>query len=185
MEVKGTAIKSISEFVLAKHKAEYADFIKALPATSREILREVIITSRWYPIRESLIEPIITIGKLFYSSPSEAAWAMGRFSAGVALKGIYALYVKIGTPSHIIERASKVFAAYFNPSELKVVYSSKGELIVHITKFSEIHEVVEHNIGGWMQHALEISGCREVEVKITKSLCKGYPHTEFQLRWKA
>ena len=185
MEVKGTAIKSIPDFVLAQHKNEYTNFIKSLPNASREILREVIITSRWYPIRESLIEPIITIGRLFYNSPNEAAWAMGRYSAGVALKGIYALYVKIGTPAHLIERASKVFAAYFNPSELKVVDSSKGELIVHITKFSGIHEVVEHNIAGWMQHALEISGCKDVTINITKSLCKGYPYTEFQVCWKA
>jgi len=183
MEVKGTAIKSIPDFVRAKHNSEYPNFIKSLPVGSRDILRDVIITNHWYPLKESLIDPIIAIGNLFYKTPNEAAWTMGRYSASVALKGIYALYVKIGTPSHLIERASKVFAAYFQPSELHVASSSKGELNVHITKFQGIHEVVEYNIAGWMQHALEISGCKEVSIDISRSMTKGHPYTEFRIRW--
>jgi hypothetical protein len=43
--------------------------------------------------------------------------------------------------------------------------------------------VVEQRIAGWIQRALEIHGCRQPAVNITKSLTKGDPCTELDFSW--
>jgi hypothetical protein len=45
-------------------------------------------------------------------------------------------------------------------------------------------EVIENRIAGWMQRAVEISGCRHVAVKTDKSLTKQESYTEFKVSWK-
>jgi hypothetical protein len=42
---------------------------------------------------------------------------------------------------------------------------------------------VEARIAGWMQRALEINGCKNIIVKMPKSLTKGDPVTEYLVNW--
>lgn len=183
MEVKGTAVKSIPEFVKAIHSDRYSQWLQSLPEASRKIMSGAIITNNWYPLKAGLSVPVSIVGSMFYGSPAKGARTMGRYSADIALTGIYKLYVKMGSPRHIIERANRVFAAYFQPSEIVTVDSQKNTFIFRITKFDEIDEVVEHNIAGWMERALEISGCKNVQVTIPGSMTKGMSFTEFCLKW--
>lgn len=184
MEVKGTAVKSIPEFVRAKHPERYNEWIQSLPEGPKKIMAGAIITSNWYPLKDGLSIPVGSVGQMFYGSPTKGAWIMGRYSAETALTGIYKLYVQIGSAKHIIERANRVFAAYFQPSEIVSADSTKTSFVFRITKFDQIDEVVEHNIAGWMERALEISGCKNVQVTIPKSLSKGFPYSEFYLKWE-
>ncbi len=183
MDVKGTAVKSIPEFVKAKHGEKLNEWLQSLPEESKKIMSSIIVTSNWYPLKAGLSVPVASVGSMFYGSPTKGAWTMGRYSADTALTGIYKLYVQIGSPKHIIERANRVFAAYFQPSEIVSVESKKNSFIFRITKFDQIDEVVEHNIAGWMERALEISGCKNVRITIPRSLTKGSPYTEFNLMW--
>jgi len=183
MEVKGTAVKSIPEFVKAKHPEQYTQWLNSLPENSKKIFTGVVVVNNWYPLREGLSIPVASVGQMFYGSPSKGAWVMGRYSAEKALTGIYKVYVQLGSPRHIIERANRVFAAYFQPSEIVTVESKKNSFCYRITKFDQIDEVVEHNIAGWMERALEISGCKNLQITIPKSLSKGFPYTEFNLKW--
>jgi hypothetical protein len=185
MKVKGTSVKSIPEFVHTHFGSKYWDWINALPAASREVMQDVVYTGEWYPIEESLIDPMLTVANCFYNGDQKlTAITMGRFSANIALRGVYMIYVKLGTPAHIIERGSRVMSAYFEPSELKVVKSSKNSLVVHITTFPKSAYIVEWNIAGWIQRALEISGCKDVNIDITSYLSKGDSKTEIIVDWK-
>lgn len=184
MEVKGIAVKSIPEFVQHKFPDRVTEWFKNLPAESQKILNTGIITSNWYAVKPAIIYPTQSINSMFYGNTMRGAWELGRYSAEVALKGIYKLYIKLSSPSHIIDRAGRVFSAYYQPSEM-VVKSYKGkQVLVAITKFPEPHEIIENRIGGWMHRALEISGCKNVNVKIVQSLTKGAKETMFDLTWE-
>lgn len=49
--------------------------------------------------------------------------------------------------------------------------------------FTQFDKTVEARIGGWIQQALEISGCKDVEVATTKSLTKGDSLSEYRINW--
>jgi hypothetical protein len=54
---------------------------------------------------------------------------------------------------------------------------------LHITKFEKPDSYVEYRIGGWMNKALEISGCKNVKTLITKDIAKGDKVTEYVMSW--
>jgi hypothetical protein len=184
MEIKGTAVRSIPDFVQRHFAVRYDEWIEALPESSRKIMNGLIFTSNWYPMKEGLTIPMKTISKLFYNGDHmKTARTMGRFSADVALTGIYKFFIQFGSPKYIIERGGRVFATYFQPSETAVVNVVKNKCSMHITKFPEPDEIIEQNIAGWIERALEISGCKNVNVTVTKSLARNDNITEISISW--
>jgi hypothetical protein len=184
MKVKGTAVKTIPEFIQKNHPGKYKAWAANLPEVSRNIFHNGIKASDWYPVDEAIVIPIKIMEEMFYSNNRRGAWESGRYSADVALSGIYKLYVRISSPGHIIERASRVLQAYYEPSDLRIISSGKNFVNLHILKFEKFDEVIDHRLAGWMERALEISGCRNINIDIPKSFSKGDPYTEFRLTWE-
>ncbi|MGC8802312.1 MAG: hypothetical protein ACP5PS_00845 [Bacteroidales bacterium] len=143
-----------------------------------------LFTNNWYPIREALIIPMEVISKLFFGGDEvKTARTIGRYSADVALGGTYRFFIQVGSPRYIIEKGSKIFATYFQPSEQIVINSEKNGIVVHITVFPESATILEENIAGWMERALEKSGCKNVKVTISHSIAKGDKLIEYIIRW--
>lgn len=185
MEIKGSAVKSIPEFVKSNYPDSYDQWLDSLPENAKKIFSKPVLPSDWYPLIEGVVDPVMSIGDLFYDSDSgKAAWETGRYSAEIALTGIYKFFVQAATPSFIIGRAGKIFTTYYRPSEMKVVSKGEKSVTLHITSFDDPDEIVEKRIGGWMERGLEISGCKNVQVKIPKSLTKGDEVTEYNLLWE-
>lgn len=180
MEVKGVSVRSVVEFINRKYPGKYKHWCETLPETSRNIYLGKIVVNEWYPLNEGLTIPLHNVGKIFYDGDwQKAVLDMGKYSAEEALTGVYKLYVKMGSPRHIIDRASRIMSAYFQPSEMKVASSDKNQVVLHITRFDEPDEAIEYNISGWIDRALEISGCKNVKTEIAKSLARKDAVTEF------
>jgi hypothetical protein len=184
MEVKGTAVTTIPAFVKAKHgDAGYRKWLDSLQPATREAFSGTMLSSAWYPLREMLIEPTVSICGLFYGGAMLGAVELGRFSAEQGLKGVYRLFVRIGSPEYIISKAGQILPTYYRPSAMTVPEHSHGRALVRITEFAEPHPVVEHRMAGWMEQALTICGVKRVQSKIVVSMTMGSPHTDFQLTW--
>jgi hypothetical protein len=184
MEIKGTAVKTIPDFVKAKFPGQYDEWILSMPEISKRIISSTIFANNWYPVEDAAVIPTKLIGSLMYANnPVKAAWDSGRFSAEVGLTGIYKFFVRASSPSFIISLGGKILSTYYRPCEMKVVSSSSNNIVMHITKFPGMNVIVENRVGGWVQKALEISGCKNVNVLITQSLTKGNPVTEFKISY--
>lgn len=184
MEVKGTSIRSIPEFVDKHFPLRKQEWLNALPDESKQIMGGFIFTNNWYPLRAALTVPMKTISSVFYNGDDAlTARVMGRYSADVALSGVYKFFIQFGSPKYIIERGSRIFTTYFQPSEIVVLNVQKNGLLMHLTRFPEPDLILEENIAGWIERALEKSGCKNVRVKITQSLTRGNKVTEFSLSW--
>lgn len=185
MEVKGTAIKTIPLFIKERFgEGGLNQWIDALTPEARKVYQAPVYPSSWYPLKEVLIEPLRKMCYLFYAGDLKGARESGRFSADHSLKGIYKLFVKLGSPQFVVRQAASILATYYNPSEIKVVECQKGQAIVQITKFPDMNQLVETRIVGWMERGLEISGAEQPNIKITKSLTAGDPLSEFHATWK-
>jgi hypothetical protein len=185
MEIKGSAVKSIPEYVKNNYSDKYDLWLDSLPEEAKKLFSNPVLPSNWYPLQEGIVDPVTSIGDLFFEADMEkAAWETGRYSAEIALTGIYRFFVQAATPSFIIGRAGKIFSTYYQPSEIKVVSKGDKSVTLHITSFDDPNILVESRIGGWMEKGLEISGCKNVRVKIPKSLTRGDSVTEFHLQWE-
>jgi len=183
MEAKGTAVKSISEFVRAKFPTRYDEWLNSLPVESQTIFKNPIFQNDWYSLETAILTPTDKLCQLFFHNTPEGARQCGRHSAETALTGIYKFFLLVATPSFIMGKASGIFTTYYRPVEMKLVESSSNHCLLHILKFPESHPLIEYRIAGWCERALEIANCKGVTVGITQTLTKGHPLTEFFVRW--
>ena len=61
---------------------------------------------------------------------------------------------------------------------------SKNSVILKITDFNELDRFTEARISGWMEKALEISGCKDVKANIVNSIADGDDYSEIFITWE-
>ncbi len=184
MEIKGTAVAAIRDFVKSNFSENYYDWLNALPNDSKSIFIEMIDPTKWYPLREGAIIPTRLIGETFYEGDHiKGSLESGKYSAQKALTGIYRIFVKASSTSYIIERASRIFNTYYRPCEMTIINKKKNSVTMLIGNMNESDEVIEYRIAGWIQRAMEISGARNVVIKIIMSITKGDELTQMEIHW--
>ena len=108
MKIKGSAVKTISQFVKEKYTERYDEWLDALPEESQQIIKNPIFVAEWYPIKVAASIPTQLICEMFYNNQIEGALASGRFSAEIALKGVYRIFVRISSPKYIVGRVVQI-----------------------------------------------------------------------------
>ena len=184
MEIKGSAVKSIPEFIKKNHPDKYNGWLSSLPEESRTIFQETVLPANWYSLKDAGIIPTEKLGELLYNDAMKGAWNCGRFSAEVALTGLYKFFIKAASPFFIISKASKIFSTYYQPSVMEVTDKGNDWVILQISRFDEPHPVIENRIAGWIEKAMQIHGVSSVTVDFSKSMTRGDEVTEIRVTWK-
>lgn len=185
MDVKGTAVATLPLFI--KHKFSdngFNQWLNALSPEAKEVFSHQVMATSWFPLKSILVEPTQKMCTLFYNGNARGAWENGRFSADHALKGVYKIFIKLGSPEFLIKKASTILPTYYRPCTMELVSNQSQSAQVRITEFKEIDPTIEARIGGWIERALEISGCKDVKVSISQSLTTGKDYSEFCITWK-
>lgn len=183
MEVKGSAIKSTSEFVKKYFTKDYTDWFNSLDKETQDIIENTSV-SKWYSIKEGLIHPTQKIIEHFYDNDIKGAYETGRYSADSGLNGIYKFFIKIGSPSFIISKSASVFGTYYKNAIMTVISKTSTSVILDISNFPEYHILIEHRVIGWIEKALELSGCKNIKTNIVKSIYSNDNSTELFITWE-
>lgn len=157
MEIKGTAVKTTPEFVKARFKDKYYEWIESLPEKSRDIVGQPVFATMWYDIRDAVVIPTQKVGDLFFSSHQEAALELGRFSSEAALSGVYKIFIKISSPQFVLSRAANVFATYYNPADIQIITSKANSAILEMKGFVRQEELIVYRIAGWLEKTIELT----------------------------
>lgn len=183
MEIKGSAVKSIPDYIRKFHPDKFSTWMESLPESSKQIFAGGVLPSNWYSLQHAAIIPTEVLGNVLFDDAIKGAWLCGRYSAEMALTGIYKFFIKAASPFFIIDRASRIFTTYYQPSDMAVVEKGNDYVVLHITRFEEPNSLIEARIAGWIERAMEIHGLGHVTVTIRKSLAKGDPITEIHVKW--
>jgi hypothetical protein len=168
MEVKGTAVIAIRDFVKNNYPSDYKKWLDAMNNDSREIYGGTIDSTKWYLVETAALEPTKKIGDLFFGGNHiSGARESGKYSAQKALTGIYKIFVKAASPAYIVQRASRVFATYYQPCEMRVVNATADSCMIEISKMDKRYDIIDNRIAGWIETALEISGAKEIKVLVS------------------
>lgn len=186
MRVKGTAIAPLPKFIKEKYgEDKFKLWLDSLSPEAQEIYKKEILVSKWYPLDQSYVEPMEKVCKLFFNNDRMACgWEIGRCSAEYGLKGIYGFLLKLGSASFMVKRAGSILANYYENSKISVAEADEHHVVVQILEFPQISDFVEYRIAGWSEKAIQITGCKNVQAKITKSLFKGDNCTEIVVTWE-
>ncbi len=185
MKVRGKALIPMPVFIKRKYGNEgFQRWLDAISVEAHQVFISGIKSNEWYPLTETFTKPTANIAQLFYDwDLKTAAWELGRFSADFGLKYLK-LIVKIGSPTFLINKASEIMSSYYNPSKIEIVKTVDANVILRISNFPEMSKAVEYRIAGWIDRALEINGCKNVNIEIPKSLTDFKPYSEFRVSWE-
>ena len=186
MQVKGKAIASIPKFVQKNFGKEgYTNWLNAISAEAHNIFIQPIEQNEWYPLKETIIQPLANIAQLFYQwDIKKAAWESGRFSADFGLGGVYKLFVKVGSVSFFLNKVSEYMESYYHAAKFEASEITESSAKLILTHFPEIDNSVEFRIAGWTERFLEINGCKNIKIEIPKALSNRKPCTEYVLSWE-
>jgi hypothetical protein len=185
MEIKGTAVLAIRDFVKLNYQAKYNEWLSALPEDSKSIFTGAIDSSKWYPLAAGGLIPTRKTAELFYNNDyMKGAFEAGQFSAEKALTGIYKIFVKAASPSYIIQRASRVFATYYQPCKMEVIERTDTHVLLEISGMTHSDIVIEYRIAGWIKKALVISGASNIRIDFPNSIARGDSVTQMDINWE-
>jgi hypothetical protein len=185
MRVKGTSLKATALFIKKKFGNDgYSRWLDSLSDETREIFSDTILSTTWYPMERGFIEPHQAAVDVFYGGDRMGVWKMGRHAAEFGLQGVYKMFVRLGSPNFLLKKTTRVFSTYYEPGEAIISDSGKDHATMKIINFPEKSGLVEIRIAGWVERAMEISGCSEVLVTIPHSVSKGDEFTEIVANWK-
>ncbi len=183
MQIKGAAIQSTHDYMYTMHREMYDSWFKSLPAESQYILMNAR-SSGWYPVIEAAIIPTRQIGMLIFRGDiHKGAFQAGKYSAMSTLHGLYKLYVRFSSPSHVIERGARILASFYRPSSFQMLECSREMIFFEINDCDQVDEVIEYRMAGWIHKALEMSGCSRIEVQLTESFVQR-GKIQFRCNWQ-
>jgi hypothetical protein len=184
MEIKGSAIKTIPEFIKTKFPEKYDEWFSLLPPPSLDIFKGIIKPSEWYDLHNGTVVPTEILSKIAYNGDlKKASRECGAFSAETTLKGIYRFFLMAVPSRTVVSSGGRILTTFYRPVQFKVAESDTGSAKIQITQIEDMSGVVENRIAGWIEKALEIQGIMVVRVEISQSLSKGDPVTEISIIW--
>ena len=182
-EVKGTGLLGLLGFVKNTFGgAEYVRWLDGLSPEARQLAERSISASDWYsgPLSLEMRRAIID---RFFGGDISGIRALGRYSGEQGLKGIYRLAIKVGSPSWVVGRLSIVFGSYFRPGEAFLVVNEPKHIIAELRDFPDRSGIMEHVFCGFIEVALELSGAKDVQVNVVKSLVDSPNAAQVEMRW--
>jgi hypothetical protein len=184
MEIKGTAVKTTPDFVKETYPTRYLEWIQSMPQSSRTIFEQPIYATSWYNLIDSVIIPTQKVGDLFFNgNHTDAALALGRYSAEIALKGIYKIFVRVSSPHFVLSRASSIFSAYYKPSDIKVIESKDKRCVIQLGQFKLSEKLIMHRIAGWVEKTLEITLKTALRVDVQNDVNNNELITKITAEW--
>lgn len=184
MKVKGTGIKTTKDFVKSRFPKSYEKWLQSLNENSRKLYEGITDVSQWYPIEEAYIMPVRKIAELFYEGKAEKCGEdIGQFSADIALKGVYKVFLLIASPNFLMKRASKIISTFYVPSEVNIANSGAKNVTLEVINFDKIDLALEYRIAGWCKRALELANCNQVNYEVTSFISKGHDKTVIHFNW--
>lgn len=168
MKAKGTAVKSLKDYIIEEHGTEGLQrWLEALAPASRAIHQGTILTNAWYPFEDGLLGPMKAMDRMFYQGRAEGAWRQGRYTAEKNLHGIYKVFVKVANPQFLIRNTASLWHTYYDGSQAEVSDIGPGRAVLTLTGIETASLDYDHSVGGWVERALEICGCQRITVAIS------------------
>ncbi len=185
MEVKGTAVKTIPDYIKLKHENIYDEWFASLPDSSRKFFEESILSTEWYPLQESVVVPMENLAKILSKDVNKVSWDMGIYSSQVALKGVYKIFVRIASPSFIIGRAANMLESYYRPGSISLAEREKGKIVLEFSDFLKADHLIMHRIAGWSYNTFAVVKAKNIKTELKNiESSEGHLKTLLIITWE-
>lgn len=184
VEIKGSAVlDSITGIKKRDGERGYEEIVAQLDDETRKIFVTTISASSWYPLDAFLRFLTVELRK---SAGGNEEVLVTRSEKVVErqLRGVYKIFVKMGSPEFLMKRIAAVHATYFNGVGIEFKSLGAGAAVIRYTGFAPEHRLIGFTLIGFFRKALELSGAKEREVRFIKRIEEGEGYAELAVNWK-
>jgi len=182
MQAKGTTVKMLKNYITEVHGSEGLQrWLRSLPPASQGIFNQQILVSAWYPFEEAVQKPMAAMDRTFYEGNTEGNWKEGRYAAENDLHGVYRVFVRMANPQFLMRNTVSIWSSYYAESEARLAEGGKDGAVLVLSGIEPACRHFDNHVGGWVERALEICGCRRIKITIANPE-KGT--TRYDINWE-
>ena len=183
VEIKGAAIiDAISAIKIMNGDQAYNDIISQLDEQTRQLFEKPILDIGWYSLA-SFMKFMESVIKLTENGNEETLIDRAGDVVEKQLKGMYKIFVKLGSPEFVIKRMSVLNLAYLRGISSKTKFDGSNKAIIKYVGFEKQHKLVEPTIIGFYRKVLEISGTKDIHTKSLTSIEDNKGYSELEITW--
>ena len=181
--VKGRALIDAVGFVRERHGQRGVDaVVDVLDAQAREILRGTLLANDWYPL--DVLTSFTAAGVRLYNGGDEDVLVdRSERVVEAQLGGIYRVFIRLGSPEFILKRLGTISQTYFQGIDIAPQLDGERRAVVRYTGFSPQHRIMEPVIVGFYRKALQLSGAKDVTVRIMTPISAAKGFLEIEVTW--
>jgi hypothetical protein len=182
--IKGSVVRDTMGYILKKQgEAGLERAINMLDADSQDTFHSPITTADWVSLDAyaALLEVVV---REFEGRNEANLTQRAERVFDKQLKGVYRMFVRLGSPEWIIKRISAVHATYFKGVEMHIASTEDHRIVIRYTGFTKKHRLLEYNIQGFYRKALEISGAKDVTTRFTVPMAQEAAYSELTVSWR-
>ena len=151
VQIKGSAIKETIDQIKSRAGEEALQKILCLlDEETRTICQNEIFPSSWYPLDVFTRFLEVEI-RVLADGKEEMVTRGSEVVIERQLRGIYKVFVKLGSPEFVIKRIAAVHATYFQGVPIEVQLQGHGKAVVRYTGFEKQHRIMGFAIMGFFK----------------------------------
>ena len=181
--IKGSAVLDSVRAIKARSGEDgYQEIVDTLDEQARTLFRSPILPTAWFPLD--------AFARFLEADIRESAGGneqvLVKRSEGIIegqLRGIYKLFIRLGSPEFVLKRLSVIHTAYFNGVAVDLTSLAPGRAVIRYTGFEPQHRIMGHTLIGFFRKALEISGAKDVAVRLDTPIGDAKGYAELVVTW--
>jgi len=184
VEIKGSVINdSINAVKKRSGDQVYNDIISQLDEQTRQLFENPISDTGWYSL-DSYIKFLESDIKLTANGNEHELQIRAEALIEKRLKGIYGIFVKLGSPEFFIRYHSIAHQGYFRGVLMKIRFDGPNQATIKFTGFEKQHKLMGPSIIGFYKKALETFGAKNVYTKYLTLIEENKGYCELEITWK-
>lgn len=184
VSIKGSAVLDSVRGIRQRFGEEkYQRILAALDDEARRLVEDTLVPTSWYPLDPFLRVLDATLREVADGDEN----ALVQWTETIIerqLRGIYRLFVKLGSPEFVLKRISIIHMNYYNGVHLETPSMAPGRAVLRYTGFEPRHRLMGHSIIGFFRKALEISGAKDVLARFQVPIEAGRGFAELVVTWR-
>lgn len=184
VEIKGSAVlDSITGIKKRDGERAYEEIVSLLDDETRRMFQGTVSASSWYSLDLFLRFLMVELNQ---SAAGNQEVLVTRSEKVVErqLRGVYKIFVKMGSPEFLMKRIAAVHATYFNGVGIDFKLIGPGNAIIRYTGFEPQHRLIGFTLIGFFRKALELSGATDRNVRFITPIEAGKGFAELSVSWK-
>jgi hypothetical protein len=182
-QTKGTSVAAVIRFV---EKEWGTDGLARLAAAVRPVeaaglVSGQVLAGSWYPFAHFVA--LLETAETLFGGQGDISRREGMYCADYDLRGVYRVFIKLASPSFLVERAGKVWRQYYDSGELVVTESGPAAITFELREFAAPHRAHCETVLGWSQRAAELTGVGKVTGHHPRCRARGDANCVFRVSW--